>query len=98
MSNIPTAAPEEQMFPEPGRESVGDRLRRAALRALGHLAPGLPAPRRCRPCGVVMELLGDLVYSEDNPALVEAVRFWSCPQCGDGVREWYCYPRYPDTL
>lgn len=98
MSNIPTAAPEEQMFPEVRRESLGERLWRVALQVLGLLAPGFPRPKFCRPCQTNMELCGDLICREDDPARVEAVRFWRCPQCGDGVREWHYYPKYLDSL
>ena len=98
MSNIPTAAPEEQMFPPVKRESLGGRLSRMALRMLGLPARGLPRPRACVLCRTTMELCGDLICRDDDPDRVEAVRFWRCPNCGDGVREWHCYPKYPDLL
>ena len=98
MSNIPTSAPEEHRLPPVRRESMGERLWRVALRFLALLAPGVPMPKSCSACSTGMVMCGDLICNEENPARVEAVRFWRCPSCGDCVREWYWYPRYPDPL
>ena len=71
---------------------------RVAFRVLGLPAPGLPRPRRCRACKTSMELIGDFLFSDDDIAKIEAVRFWICSGCGDGIREWYCYPKQLDPL
>ena len=98
MSNIPTAAPENHEFPTARRESMGERLWRVAMRILGLLAPGLPMPKYCYPCKTGMVMCGGLICNEDDPDRAESVRFWRCPLCGDGVREWFYYPKYPDPF
>ena len=45
-----------------------------------------------------MELSGDFMFADDDIAKIEAVRFWICSGCGDGIREWYCYPKHLDPL
>ena len=98
MFDIHTTALEDRARPEARKMSLGERLSGVAFRVLGLLAPGLPRPRRCRACKTSMELSGDFMFADDDIAKIEAVRFWICSGCGDGIREWYCYPKHLDPL
>ena len=97
MQDMATMVVEKEI--QSGVESIP--LRRRLFGVVAHtlamLSPGLPRPKSCS-CGYPMDLRGDLLTDEDTEMIVEGVRFWICPRCGDSVNERYCFPTYQETL
>ena len=97
MQDVATIVVNKEIQRGPVSVPLTKRFMVVAVSALALLSPGLPRPKSCS-CGYPMDLKGDLLLEDDIAMLVEGVRFWSCPRCGDGVKERYSLPAYRETM
>ncbi len=77
--------------PRQMKPSAWRRLRALGARALSKVCPQFPIPGYCLSCWARLEMMRDLPREGFDDYLVQGVRLWRCPDCGQGASTRYTY-------
>ncbi|MBI4338140.1 MAG: hypothetical protein HY683_09980 [Chloroflexi bacterium] len=71
--------------------SAWRRLKALGARVLNKVFPQFPIPGYCLSCWTRLGMVRDLPLERSDAYLVQGVRFWTCPDCGQGASTRYAY-------
>ena len=77
------------------RPSVWRRAKAMGVRVVSAVLPQFPIPSYCHSCWARLEMVRDLPLERSDAELVKGVRFWTCPDCGQGASTRYAYLHNP---